>query len=266
MNAPWYQPVADEVALFEAAWAERLPVLLQGPTGCGKTRFIEHMAARLCPAQSDTPGLPLITVACHDDLSANDLVGRHLLLDQGTVWQDGPLTRAARHGGLCYLDELAEARRDTTVVVHALTDHRRLLPIEKTGELLNAHADFLLVASSNPGYQAAYKALKPSTRQRFVEISFSHPPAELEARIIAHESGLSPEQAARLAQVAERLRALDAEQASDGIGTRALVHAGQLMRRGIAPQRACAVVLNGALGDEPELLAAALDLVALAFP
>jgi len=205
MNTPWYQPVGDEIALFEAAWAERLPVLLQGPTGCGKTRFIEHMAARLLPSQSDTPGLPLITVACHDDLSANDLVGRHLLLGEGTVWQDGPLTRAARHGGLCYLDELAEARRDTTVVVHALTDHRRLLPIEKTGELLHAHADFLLVASSNPGYQAAYKALKPSTRQRFVEIVFGHPPAELEARIVTHESGVAPEQAARLAQVAERL-------------------------------------------------------------
>jgi nitric oxide reductase NorQ protein len=266
MTAPWYQPVGDEVALFEAAWAERLPVLLQGPTGCGKTRFVEHMAARVTPQVHTGPGVELITVACHDDLTANDLVGRHLLLHEQTVWNDGPLTRAARSGAICYLDELAEARRDTTVVVHSLTDHRRLLPIEKTGELLQAHPDFLLVASSNPGYQAAFKDLKPSTRQRFVHIAFGYPPPQLEATIVAHESDVDQELAARLAQVAERLRTLHDGGIGDGVSTRALVHAGKLIRRGIAPRRACAIVLAGAIGDEPDLLGAALDVVDLAFP
>ncbi|ARU03702.1 AAA family ATPase [Comamonas serinivorans] len=266
MSLPWYHPIGDEMDLFEAAWSERLPVLLQGPTGCGKTRFIEHMAARVQPRHHPGPGVALVTVACHDDLTANDLVGRHLLLNEQTVWTDGPLTRAARGGAICYLDELAEARRDTTVVVHSLTDHRRLLPIEKTGELLQAHPDFLLVASTNPGYQAAFKALKPSTRQRFVEITFGYPPPAQEAAIVAHEAGIEPAWAQALAQVGERLRAMQDGGLGDHVSTRALVHAGQLMRRGIPPRRACAVVLAGVFGDEPDAGAAALDVVDLVFP
>ena len=172
---PWYLPVADEVELFEAAFQARLPVLLKGPTGCGKTRFVEHMAWRLAQQRADAATPPLITVACHEDLTATDLVGRYLLQGDDTVWMDGPLTRAVRSGAICYLDEVVEARKDTTVVIHSLTDHRRMLPIDKTGELLEAHPDFLLVISYNPGYQSVLKDLKPSTRQRFVSLEFDYP-------------------------------------------------------------------------------------------
>ncbi len=263
---PWYQPVADEVDLFEAAWAARLPVLLKGPTGCGKTRFVEHMAARLQPAQGGSAGVPLVTVSCHDDLTANDLVGRHLLLHDRTVWTDGPLTRAVRSGAICYLDEIVEARRDTTVVLHSLADHRRVLPIEKTGELLAAHPDFLLVVSYNPGYQTLLKDLKPSTRQRFVSLAFDYPPPALEAQIVAHESGIAAALADRLTDIAQRLRALQAQGLGDGVSTRALIHAGLLTTRGIAPRRACAVALADVLGDDPELADAAREVIDLLLP
>jgi nitric oxide reductase NorQ protein len=263
---PWYQPVADEVALFEAAWDARLPVLLKGPTGCGKTRFVEHMAARLRPARGGAPGVPLVTVSCHEDLTANDLVGRHLLAHDRTRWTDGPLTRAVRHGGLCYLDEIVEARRDTTVVLHSLADHRRVLPIEKTGEDLAAHPDFLLVVSYNPGYQTLLKDLKPSTRQRFVSLAFDYPPPDLEARIVAHESGVDAGLAERLTAIGQRLRALQAQGLGDGVSTRALVHAGLLATRGIAPRRACTVALADVLGDDPELAAAARDVIDVLLP
>lgn len=263
---PWYQPVADEVDLFEAAWAARLPVLLKGPTGCGKTRFVEHMAARLRPAGGGMAGVPLVTVSCHEDLTANDLVGRHLLLHDQTVWTDGPLTRAVRSGAVCYLDEIVEARRDTTVVLHSLADHRRVLPIEKTGEQLTAHPDFLLVVSYNPGYQTLLKDLKPSTRQRFVSLVFDYPPPTLEARIVAHESGIAAGLSEALTGIAQRLRALQAQGLGDGVSTRALIHAGLLTTHGIAPRRACAVALADALGDDPELAAAARDVIDLLLP
>ena len=265
-SIPWYQPVADEVALFEAAWAARLPVLLKGPTGCGKTRFVEHMAARLRSSVRSTQGIPLVTVSCHEDLTANDLVGRHLLLHDRTVWSDGPLTRAVREGAICYLDEIVEARRDTTVVIHSLADHRRVLPIEKTGELLQAHPDFLLVISYNPGYQTALKDLKPSTRQRFVSLTFDYPDAALETLIVARESGVSSDLAQRLAEIARRLRALHEHGLSDGVSTRALIHAGQLIVRDIAPRRACAVALAGVLGDDPALMQAANDVIDVMLP
>jgi nitric oxide reductase NorQ protein len=253
-NLPWYQPVADEVELFEAAWRARLPVLLQGPTGCGKTRFVEHMAARFSRTG-------LVTVSCHEDLTANDLVGRHLLLHDRTVWNDGPLTRAVREGAICYLDEVVEARKDTTVVIHSLADHRRVLPIEKTGELLAAHPDFLLVISYNPGYQSVLKDLKPSTRQRFVSLSFSYPAPELEARIIAHEGGVNEALATQLAALGQRLRNLHELGLAEGISTRALVYAAQLMAQGIAPRRACEVALVHAAGDDADLVQAVRDVI-----
>ncbi|HWS75174.1 MAG TPA: CbbQ/NirQ/NorQ/GpvN family protein, partial [Quisquiliibacterium sp.] len=235
---PWYLPLGDEVEIFEAAYAARLPVLLKGPTGCGKTRFVEHMAWRLY-RQADTQRrsleTPLITVACHEDLTATDLVGRFLLSGDETVWTDGPLTRAVRSGAICYLDEVVEARKDTTVVVHSLTDHRRLLPIEKTGELLDAHRDFLLVISYNPGYQSVLKDLKPSTRQRFVSLEFDYPSVELEAKIIAHESGVDDETAHRLALIGEKVRNLREHGFEEGVSTRLLVYTGQLVAGGIAP-------------------------------
>ncbi len=263
---PWYQPVADEVELFEAAWAARLPVLLKGPTGCGKTRFIEHMAAVVPSARTGAPGVPLVTVSCHEDLTANDLVGRHLLLHDQTVWTDGPLARAVRSGAICYLDEIVEARRDTTVVLHSLADHRRVLPIEKTGEHLLADPDFLLVVSYNPGYQTLLKDLKPSTRQRFVTLTFDYPPPALEAVIVAHESGIESDMAARLTGIGQRLRALQAQGLGDGTSTRALVHAALLITRGIAPRRACTVALADTLGDDPELALAAKDLIDVLLP
>jgi nitric oxide reductase NorQ protein len=264
---PWYLPLADEVRVFEAAYAARLPVLLKGPTGCGKTRFLEYMAWRLY-RQVDSPrrGLevPLITVACHEDLSATDLVGRYLLSGDETVWMDGPLTRAARSGAICYLDEVVEARKDTTVVVHSLTDHRRILPIEKTGELLDAHPDFLLVISYNPGYQSVLKDLKPSTRQRFASLEFNYPGIDLEAAIIAHESGVDPTLARRLAVVGEKVRNLREHGFEEGVSTRLLVYAAQLAAAGIEPRRACDVAIARAITDDAEVqrsIAAIVDVL-----
>ncbi len=251
-SEPYYQSVADEVALFEAAYAKRLPLLLKGPTGCGKTRFVEHMAWRLRK--------PLVTVACHEDLSAADLVGRWLLDADGTRWQDGPLALAARHGALCYLDELVEARADTTVVIHPLADTRRTLPIAANNELLAAHPDFALVVSYNPGPLA--REMKPSTRQRFCALEFRHPAPEAEAAIVARESGVELDTAANIVAFGVRTRRLQGHGLDDGASTRMLVHAAVLAVQGVAARRACRMAVVDALSDEPgvhEALVAALD-------
>ena len=266
---PWYLPLADEVEIFEAAYAARLPVLLKGPTGCGKTRFVEHMAWRLYRrADTERRALetPLVTVACHEDLTATDLVGRFLLSGDETVWTDGPLTRAVRTGAICYLDEVVEARKDTTVVVHSLTDHRRLLPIEKTGELLDAHPDFQLVISYNPGYQSVLKDLKPSTRQRFVSLEFDYPAVELEAEIIRHESGVDEVTAERLALIGAKVRNLREHGFEEGVSTRLLVYTGQLVAGGIAPRRACDVAIARAVTDDREVQQAVADIVDVLLP
>ncbi len=268
MNAPYYLPLADEVAVFEAAYQSRLPVLLKGPTGCGKTRFIEHMAWRLFEAVEARTRLkhPLITVSCHEDLTATDLVGRYLLRGDATVWQDGPLTQAVRAGAICYLDEIVEARNDTTVLVHSLTDHRRILPIDKTGELLDAHPDFLLVISYNPGYQSVLKDLKTSTRQRFVSLSFDYPDAEREAEIVAHESGVGAEVAQRLALLGVKIRNLREHGFEEGVSTRLLIYAGELMKRGIAPRRACDLAIVQAVSDDATVQQAVADIADVVWP
>ena len=266
---PWYLPLADEVQVFEAAYRARLPVLLKGPTGCGKTRFVEHMAWRLF-RDVESPRreveTPLITVACHEDLTATDLVGRYLLSGDATVWLDGPLTRAVRSGAICYLDEVVEARKDTTVVIHSLTDHRRVLPIEKTGELLDAHADFLLVISYNPGYQSVQKDLKPSTRQRFVSLEFDYPAVEVEATIIAHESGIDGDLAQQLALIGGKVRNLREHGFEEGVSTRLLVYAAQLAAAGIAPRRACDVAIARAVTDDAEVQQAIANIVDVLLP
>ncbi|MEJ2591286.1 MAG: CbbQ/NirQ/NorQ/GpvN family protein [Candidatus Thiodiazotropha sp.] len=228
-------PQAQEVALFEYAYRHRLPLLIKGPTGCGKTRFINYMAARL--------GRPVYTVSCHDDLSAADLVGRHLIGEHGTYWSDGPLTRAVREGAICYLDEVVEARKDTTVVLHPLTDDRRILPLERTGEILQAPPTFMLVVSYNPGYQSLLKGMKPSTRQRFVALSFDFPPPALEREILIGESGIDGESAQRLVGLANAMRALKEHDLEEAASTRLLVYAATLMRGGYDPLEACRAAL-----------------------
>jgi nitric oxide reductase NorQ protein len=240
---PAYLPKGNEAQVFEAAWRRRLPLLLKGPTGCGKTRFVRHMAAVL--------QRPLYTVACHDELSAADLVGRFLIRGEETVWQDGPLTRAVREGGICYLDEVVEARKDTTVILHPLIDDRRELPVEKTGERVEAPPEFMLVASYNPGYQQVFKNLKPSTRQRFVSLAFDFPPAPLEAEIVARGSGVDAARARRLVELARRLRDVAGHDLEESPSTRLLVHAAQLMADGLAPLEACRVAVVEALSDDP---------------
>lgn len=268
-SEPWYLPLGDEVEVFEAAYQARLPVLLKGPTGCGKTRFVEHMAWRIF-RQAEGPRrsveVPLVTVACHEDLTATDLVGRYLLSGDATVWMDGPLTRAVRSGAICYLDEVVEARKDTTVVIHSLTDHRRVLPIEKTGELLDAHADFLLVISYNPGYQSVQKDLKPSTRQRFVSLEFDYPAVGVEATIIAHESGVAPGLARHLALIGEKVRNLREHGFEEGVSTRLLVYAAQLTVAGIPPRRACDVAIARAVSDDGEVQQAVADIIDVLLP
>jgi len=251
---PFYLPSGDEVAVFAACHARRLPVMLKGPTGCGKTRFVEHMAWHL--------RRPLVTVACHDDLSASDLVGRYLVRGSETVWQDGPLTRAVRAGALCYLDEVVEARQDTIVVIHPLTDDRRVLPIDKTGELVPAAAGFQLVVSYNPGYQHLLKDLKPSTRQRFVALEFTVPPPEREVAIVIHEGGVGHPEAADLVALAGRIRKLRDRGLPEVPSTRLLVAAARLIASGVAPREACRVAIAAPLTDDPDLLAAAQDLIA----
>ena len=268
-SEPWYLPLADEIEIFEAAYRERLPVLLKGPTGCGKTRFVEHMAWRLF-RQADsvrrTIETPLWTVACHEDLTATDLIGRYLLSGDETVWIDGPLTRAVRSGAICYLDEVVEARKDTTVEVHSLTDHRRVLPIEKTGELLDAHPDFLLVISYNPGYQSVMKDLKPSTRQRFVSLDFDYPPVATETQIIAHEGGIDVQLAHRLAQIGQKVRNLREHGFEEGVSTRLLVYAAKLTTSGISPRRACEVAISRAVSDDREVQESVAHIVDVLLP
>ena len=248
---PAYVPSGNECTLFEHAWRRRLPVLLKGPTGCGKTRFVAHMAARL--------GLPLHTVACHDDLTAADLTGRYLLKGGDTVWTDGPLTRAVREGGICYLDEVVEARKDVTVVLHPLTDDRRILPLERTGEELVAPPGFMLVVSYNPGYQSLLKALKPSTRQRFVAIEFGFLPAEQETAVVAAESGLAAERVRPLVALAARLRALKGQDLEEGVSTRLIVYCATLIAAGIPMLDAVLAGMIEPLTDEPDVKAALLD-------
>jgi len=247
---PFYAAQGDECVLFEHAAAQHLPLLIKGPTGCGKTRFVEHMAARL--------GRPLVTVSCHDDLSAADLVGRHLIRDGDTAWCDGPLTRAVRTGAICYLDEVVEARKDTTVVLHPLADDRRVLPIERTGELLHAAPGFMLVISYNPGYQNLLKGLKPSTRQRFVALNFGYPSAEVEREILIAEAGATPALAAQLVQLAQALRRLTEQDLEETASTRLLVMAARLVAAGCRPRSACRAAIVDALTDDADT-AAALD-------
>ena len=269
LTSPWYLPVGDEVEVFLAAYEAQLPVLLKGPTGCGKTRFLEHVTWRLYRGGDGARSLletPLVTVACHEDLTATDLVGRYLLEGDETVWMDGPLTRSVREGAICYLDEIVEARKDTTVLIHALTDHRRMLPVEKRGEILDAHPDFLLVISYNPGYQSVLKDLKPSTRQRFVSLEFDYPDVEREARIIAHESGVAEGVAERLAVVGERVRHLREHGFEEGVSTRLLIYAGRLIGRGIDARRACDVAVARAVTDDDEVKQAINEIVDVLLP
>jgi nitric oxide reductase NorQ protein len=264
---PYYLPLGDEVAVFEAAYQARLPVLLKGPTGCGKTRFVEHMAWRIYRKQrSSVLDVPLVTIACHEDLTATDMVGRFLLKGDETVWRDGPLTRAVREGSICYLDEIVEARKDTTVLIHSLTDHRRLLPIDKTGELLSAHPDFLLVISYNPGYQSVLKDLKPSTRQRFVSLSFDYPDEEREATIVAHESGVDAGQARQLALIGAKVRNLKEHGFEEGVSTRLLIYTGSLIQRGVSPRRAAEIGIIGAVSDDQTVQQAIADIVDVILP
>ena len=260
---PFYVPVTDEVEMFEAAYKQRIPVLLKGPTGCGKTRFVEHMAWRLgrpltkiktTKAKADQgSALPLITIACHEDLTASDLVGRYLLEGEETKWIDGPLTRAVRHGAICYLDEVVEARKDTTVLIHPLTDHRRLLPIEKRGQVVQADDNFLLCMSYNPGYQSALKDLKHSTRQRFVALEFDYPDQDSESKVIAHESGVDKAMAESLARLGEKVRNLKDHGLQEGASTRLLIYAGKLIKYGIPPRRACQSAVVWGVTDDQEV-------------
>ncbi|WP_281856557.1 CbbQ/NirQ/NorQ/GpvN family protein [Litoreibacter halocynthiae] len=252
-HLPFYHATARECELFETAYENGLPLLLKGPTGCGKTRFVEHMAAKL--------GKPLYTVACHDDLSAADLIGRYLLKGGETVWVDGPLTRAVREGGICYLDEVVEARKDVTVVLHPLTDTRRTLMIDRTGEELVAPKGFMLVASYNPGYQNVLKRLKPSTRQRFLSVSFDFPTPEIEIAVVAQESGLDAGRVAPLVRLAGHIRALSGMDLEEGVSTRLLIYAATLMASGMGVDQALEAAIIEPLSDEPDVGLALRDLI-----
>ena len=255
---PYYLPAGNEVVVFTTCHERGLPVMLKGPTGCGKTRFIEHRAAKL--------KRPLVTIACHDDLSASDLTGRYLIRGEETVWVDGPLTTAARHGAICYLDEVVEARQDTIVAIHPLSDDRRLLPIDKNAELVEAHPDFQLVVSYNPSHQNVVKDLKPSTRQRFVTIQFDFPSPHHEAEIVEHESGVDGATARSLVKLGERVRRLRDRGLVEAASTRLLVHAGCLVAEGLPLPLACDVAIAGPLSDDPELRTAVRDVIAALFP
>lgn len=254
---PYYAPQGNEIELFESAYQNCIPVLLKGPTGCGKSRFMEYMAWRL--------GRSLVTVACHDDLTASDLVGRYLIVGGETQWVDGPLTRAVRIGGICYLDEIVEARKDTTVVIHPLADDRRVLPIDKTGELLYASDQFNLTISYNPGYQSVLKDLKQSTRQRFLSLEFNYPNEELEQSIITHESGIDPGNAAALVRFAMMTRNLKGSGLEEGASTRLLIHAAKLMVSGVTPLDACNACISQTLTDDPEILTAIQEMASSLF-
>ena len=251
---PFYLPVAGEVELFEHAWKARIPVILKGPTGCGKTRFVSYMAARL--------GRPLVTVACHEDLTASDLVGRYLIQGDETVWVDGPLTAAMRHGAILYLDEIVEARKDTMVVIHPLTDHRRALTIEKLGAVIRAPDEFMLVVSYNPGYQSVLKDLKQSTRQRFVALDFGYPPPEVEVEVVAREAGVEPAVARALVKAGGKIRNLTSRGLEEGVSTRLLVYAGRLIAQGSEPVEATRAAFERVLTDDPDLQASIREVVA----
>ena len=278
---PFYISLSDEVEIFEAAYRQRIPILLKGPTGTGKTRFVEYMAWKLgqplsvvkknsdktAAAQaSPNGGLPLVTVACHEDMTASDLVGRYLLDANGTRWIDGPLTRAVKVGGICYLDEIVEARKDTTVIIHPLADHRRILTIDKLGEVVEAADGFLLVVSYNPGYQNALKDLKHSTRQRFVALEFVFPDPEREAQIIAHESGVDLESAAMLAKLGDKIRNLREHGLEEAASTRVLIYAGRLILEGVQARRACQVSVTWGITDDPQIQRSLDEVVSSIFP
>lgn len=254
---PYYEPITNEIEIFQAAYLNKLPISLKGPTGCGKTRFMEHMAWRL--------KRPLITVSCHDDLTASDLIGRYLITDNQTVWIDGPLAAAVRAGAICYLDEIVEARSDTTVVIHPLADDRRVLPMEKLGEILQAPDEFCMAISYNPGYQSVLKDLKQSTRQRFVSLEFDYPNATIEQKIVETEAGLDAETARQLVKFARLTRNLKGSGLDEGASTRLLVHAGKLMNSGIDPVSACTSSIAQTLTDDSEMLAAINELSASVF-
>ncbi len=278
---PFYLPTSDEVAIFSAAFRQRIPVLLKGPTGTGKTRFVEYMAWKLSQPLTvvrnhqagkqrasgpSAHSVPLITVACHEDLTSSDLVGRYLLDAKGTRWIDGPLTRAVKAGGICYLDEVVEARKDTTVIVHPLTDHRRTLTIDKLGQVIEAADTFLMVVSYNPGYQSALKDLKHSTRQRFLAIEFEFPNPEQEAQIICHESGVDRENAERLAKLGAKVRNLREHGLDEATSTRLLIYAGRLIKEGVAPRRACQVSVTWATTDDRQTQRSIDEVVSSVFP
>jgi len=256
-DEPFYAETNGEIALFKAAALSLMPIMLKGPTGCGKTRFVQHMAYRL--------GRPLITIACHEDLTASDLVGRYLLKGGETIWVDGPLTLGVKHGAIVYLDEIVEARKDTTVVIHPLSDNRRLLPIEKKGQMIEAVDNFLLVISYNPGYQSVLKDLKQSTKQRFMAIDFTYPPRDLEARIIEREAGVDKEVAMALVKVGEKVRHLKNHGLEEGVSTRLLIYAGELIRKGIAPMAACDAAVIRPITDDHDMQQSLRDIVAAIF-
>ena len=254
---PFYRPSGREVQLYRQAYQHRMPLILKGPTGCGKTRFVEYMAWAL--------KRPLVTLACNEDMTASDLVGRYLLDADGTAWHDGPLTLAVRHGGICYLDEVVGARQDTTVVIHPLTDARRALPLDKKGEVVHAHPDFQLVVSYNPGYQSSAKDMKPSTRQRFAALDFDYPAPEIEADIVAHETGIAPATARSLVSLARSTRELRHRGLDEGASTRMLIYAGLLMSDGMPVHDSCDMTITSALTDDPDTAAALRQLVEAEF-
>ena len=256
-SEPNYVPQGDEATIFRAAFESHIPLIIKGPTGCGKTRFIEYMAYSL--------GLPLITVSCHEDLTAADLVGRFLFRDDQTEWHDGPLTLAVRYGGICYLDEIVEARKDTTVIIHSLTDDRRILYVDKTGEVIRAHPKFMMVLSYNPGYQSIVKDLKQSTKQRFGSLVFTHPPVDVETRIIQTETGLPEQDSAKLAEMGARIRELKGFGLDEGVSSRLLVYVGRLVKSGLPAREACACAISRTLTDEVEVMASIDNIVQLYF-
>ena len=263
---PYYLPFGDEVELFTAAYESKIPVLLKGPTGTGKTRFVEFMAYTLGKKLKRKNGLPVITVACHEDLTTTDLVGKYLLKGEETVWMDGPLATAVKNGGICYLDEIVEARKDTTVIIHPLADHRRILPVDKKGTVIEADDAFFLVISYNPGYQSIIKELKQSTKQRFIAIDFNYPDKENEAEIIHHESGVDKKIAFDLARVGAKIRHIEGHALTEGASTRVLVYAGNLIKKGISPRRACDVSITSLLTEEKEVRRAINEVIFAIFP
>ena len=277
-NEPFYAPLSDEIDIFTAAYTQQLPVLLKGPTGTGKTRFVEYMAWKLgqpltsvkskgkARGPSDNGAIPLVTVACHEDMTASDLIGRFLLDAEGTRWVDGPLTRAVKVGGICYLDEIVEARKDTTVIIHPLTDHRRLLTVDKLGQVLEAAPGFLMVISYNPGYQNALKDLKHSTRQRFIALEFNFPPPEIESRIIEHEADIDADTAEQLAKLGDKIRNLRDYGLAEAASTRVLIYAARLIKEGVAPRRACQVAVTWGITDDAQMQRSVDEIVSAVFP